>query len=58
MIAGYVELKSLDRITVTELIESITIGKAIERTGGGNRKYPSDAVCIGNLLENTKEDIA
>ena len=58
MIAGYMELKTLDRITVMELIESIEIG---ESKRGNERREQEISIhyrFIGNLLDEAKEDIA
>lgn len=58
LIAGYMELKTLDRITVMELIESIEIGESKKESGRREQEITIHYRFIGNLLDNAKEDIA
>ena len=58
LIAGYMELKTLDRITVMELIESIEIGESKRGNGRREQEISIRYSFIGNLLDNAKKDIA
>lgn len=58
LIAGYMELTTLDRITVMELIESIEIGEGKRENGRREQEISIRYRFIGNLLDNAKEDIA
>ncbi|HEY5467447.1 MAG TPA: DUF4368 domain-containing protein [Clostridia bacterium] len=58
LIGQYMEIKDLDRPTVMELIESITISEASKATGKRTQEITIQYRFIGNLLANTKEDIA
>ena len=58
LISGYMELETLDRITVLELIDYIEIG---ERQRDDRKREIDISIryrFIGNLLDDTKEDIA
>lgn len=52
------EIKELDRQTVMELIESITISEATKETGKRTQEITIQYRFIGNLLADAKEDIA
>ena len=58
LISRYMEIKELDRQTVMELIESITISEANRESGKRAQEITIQYRFIGNLLENAKEDIA
>jgi len=58
LIVGYMELTTLDRITVMELIESIEIGEGKRENGRREQEISIRYRFIGNLLDNAKEDIA
>lgn len=58
LIAQYMEIKELDRQTVMELIESITISEASKETGKRTQEITIQYRFIGNLLTDAKEDIA
>ena len=57
MIGQYMEIKNLDRPTVMELIESITISEATKKTGKRTQEIAINYRFIGNLLSNANEDI-
>jgi len=52
------EIEDLDRPTVMELIESITISEASKATGKRTQEITIKYRFIGNLLAETKKDIA
>jgi Recombinase. len=58
LISQYMEIKELDRQTVMDLIESITISEATKDSGKRTQEITIRYRFIGNLLENAKEDIA
>ncbi len=58
LISQYMEIKELDRQTVMELIESISISEATKESGNRTQEITIRYRFIGNLLENAKEDIA
>lgn len=58
LIAGYLEIKELDRTVVMELIDTITVGEAKNIEGKRTQEISIQYRFIGNLLENAKEDIA
>ncbi|MHB8962236.1 MAG: recombinase family protein [Saccharofermentanales bacterium] len=58
LIGQYMEIRDLDRPTVMELIESITISEASKATGKRTQEITIQYRFIGNLLASTKEDIA
>ncbi|MDD2459387.1 MAG: recombinase family protein [Eubacteriales bacterium] len=58
LIGQYMEIEDLDRPTVMELIESITISEASKATGKRTQEITIKYRFIGNLLAETKKDIA
>ena len=58
LIAGYMEIIAIDRPTVMELIETITIGEAVKTDGHRVQEISIQYRFIGNLLADAKEDIA
>ena len=65
LISQYMEIKELDRQTVMELIESITISEATKETGKRTQEITIQYRFIGNLQwqaatchSDAKEDIA
>jgi hypothetical protein len=58
LIGNYIELEVLDRITVTELIETITVSERVRKNGKQTQKLEIQYRFIGNLLQDMKEDIA
>jgi hypothetical protein len=52
------EIAELDRQTVMELIESITISEGSRETGKRTQEITIQYRFIGNLLADAKEDIA
>jgi len=58
LISQYMEIKELDRQTVMELIESISISEATKETGKRTQEITIQYRFIGNLLADAKEDIA
>lgn len=58
LIGQYMEIDDLDRPTVMELIESITISEASKATGKRTQEITIKYRFIGNLLAETKKDIA
>ena len=53
----HMEIKDLDRPTVLEMIESITISEARKVNGKRHQNITINYRFIGNLLGNAKEDI-
>lgn len=58
LIGEYFELETLDRATVTELIESITVYERVKQNGKHTQELEIEYRFIGNLLQGAKEDIA
>lgn len=58
LISQYMEIKELDRPTVMELIDSITISEASRESGKRTQEITIQYRFIGNLLADAKEDIA
>ena len=58
LIGEYLELETLDRATVTGLIESITVFERVKQDGKQTQELEIEYRFIGNLLQNAKEDIA
>ncbi len=58
LIGQFMEIEDLDRPTVMELIESITISEASKTTGKRTQEITIKYRFIGNLLAETKKDIA
>jgi len=58
LISDYMELEILDRATVTELIETITVSERVKQDGKQTQELEIQYRFIGNLLQKTKEDIA
>lgn len=58
LISQYMEIKKLDRPTVMELIDSITISEANRENGKRTQEITIQYRFIGNLLADAKEDIA
>lgn len=58
VISQYMEIKELDRQTVMELIESITISEGNRENGKRTQEITIQYRFIGNLLDYAKEDIA
>ena len=58
LISQYMEIPELDRQTVMELIESITISEANRESGKRTQEITIQYRFIGNLLADAKEDIA
>ncbi len=56
-ISQYMQIKQLDRPTVLELIDSITISEAIKKNGKRHQDITINYRFIGNLLADAKEDI-
>ena len=56
-ISGYMDLKKLDRTSVVELIDTITIGEGRMVNGKRRQDITINYRFIGNLLEHAKEDI-
>lgn len=52
------EITELDRPTVMELIETITIGEAVKKKWPPVQEISIQYRFIGNLLADAKEDIA
>lgn len=57
LISQHMEIKDLDRPTVLEMIESITISEARKVNGKRHQNITINYRFIGNLLGNAKEDI-
>lgn len=58
LISQHMEIKELDRQTVMELIESITISEANHESRKRTQEITIQYRFIGNLLDYAKEDIA
>ena len=58
LISQYMEIKELDRQTVMELIENITISEGNHENGKRTQEITIQYRFIGNLLDYAKEDIA
>jgi site-specific DNA recombinase len=58
LISQYMEIKELDRQTVMELIESITISEGNRENSKRTQEITIQYRFIGNLLDYAKEDIA
>ena len=58
LVGSYMELDRLDRNIVTGLIESITVSERVKKDGKQIQELENEYRFIGNLLQNTKEDIA
>lgn len=58
LISQHMEIKELDRQTVMELIESVTISEANHESSKRIQEITIQYRFIGNLLDYTKEDIA
>ena len=58
LIGQHMEIEDLDRPTVMELIESITISEASKANGKRTQEITIKYRFIGNLLAETKKDIA
>ncbi len=58
LIGSYLEIERLDRITVSELIDSIIVSERFRQDGKQTQELEIRYRFIGNLLQNTKEDIA
>jgi len=58
LIISYTELKTLDRDTVTGLIENITVSERTKQYGRNEQEIEIEYRFIKNLLTNDKEDIA
>ena len=58
LVSSYMELDRLDRNIVTGLIESITVSERVKKDGKQIQELEIEYRFIGNLLQNTKEDIA
>jgi DNA invertase Pin-like site-specific DNA recombinase len=58
LISQHMEIRELDRQTVMELIESITISEANHESGKRTQEITIQYRFIGNLLDYAKEDIA
>ena len=56
-ISQYMDIKTLDRPTLLELIDTITIGEGRKVNGKRHQDITINYRFIGNLLENAKEDI-
>jgi DNA invertase Pin-like site-specific DNA recombinase len=58
LISSFLELETLDRVSVTESIESITVSERIPKNGRKIQQLEIEYRFIGNLLQNAKEDTA
>lgn len=58
LISRYMEITELDRQTVTERIDSITISEASRESGKRTQEITIQYRFIGNLLDDAKEGIA
>ncbi len=58
LISQYMEIEQLDRPTIMELIESITISEAVRQHGQRTQEITIQYRFIGNLLTDAKEGIA
>jgi len=58
LIISYTELETLDRDTVTGLIENITVSERTKQYGRNSQEIEIEYRFIKNLLTNAKEDIA
>jgi hypothetical protein len=58
LIGGYMKLETLDRATVTGLIESITVSERTKKYGRQTQEIEIQYRFIGNLLTDAKEGIA
>ena len=56
-IIEYMDIKKLDRTSVVELIDTITIGEGRMVKGKRRQDIAINYRFIGNLLEHAKEDI-
>lgn len=58
LVSGYANLETLDRATVVGLVESITVSERTKTNGKQRQELKIAYRFIGNLLDETKEDIA
>jgi hypothetical protein len=58
LISSFMELDTLDRATVTGLIEIISVSERVKLGGKQTQELEIEYRFIGNLLQNAKEDIA
>jgi hypothetical protein len=57
LIISYMELDTLDRATVTNLIENITVSERVRQDGKQTQELEIEYRFIKNLLTNANEDI-
>ena len=57
LISQYMELETLDRATVMELIESITVSERVKKYGERTQELEIKYRFIGNLPQDAKKDI-
>jgi hypothetical protein len=58
LIGGFIDLETLDRATVMELVESIIVSERVKEDGKQTQELEIEYRFIGNLLQNAKGDIA
>ena len=58
LIERQIDIQTLDRNTVMELVESIEVSEAVRENGERRQVIAIEYRFIGNLLQNAKEDIA
>lgn len=58
LISSFMELNTLDRATVTGLIEIISVSERVKVNGKQTQELEIEYRFIGNLLQNAAEDIA
>lgn len=58
LIERHINIETLDRETVMELVETIEVSEAVRENGERKQDISIEYRFIGNLLENAKEDIA
>jgi len=58
LISSYMELETLDRATVTSLIEKIIVPERVKVNGKQTQELEIEYRFIKNLLTNAKEEVA